>query len=55
MEDDEGKPKFPEESTSLLRKWHALTPARRDAVLRLGWDYIDVPTKDPAESLPVPS
>ena len=36
---------FPEESNALLRKWHALTPARRNAVLRLGWDYIDVPTK----------
>ena len=43
--DEEGIPKFPEESNALLRKWHALTPARRDAVRRLGWDYIDVPTK----------
>ena len=43
--DEEGKPKFPEESNALLRKWHALTPARRNAVLRLGWDYIDVPTR----------
>ena len=25
-------------------QWHALTPGRRDAVLRLGWDYIDAPT-----------
>jgi len=34
-----------EESKALLRKWHALTPARRNAVFRLGWDYIDVPTR----------
>jgi ankyrin repeat protein len=47
QEDEEGDPMFPEESNALelLRKWHALTPARRNAVLRLGWDYIDVPTK----------
>jgi len=44
-EDEEGEPKFPEESNALLRKWHALTPARRNAVLRLGWDYSDVPTR----------
>ena len=44
-EDEEGEPLFPEESNALLRKWHALTPARRNAVLRLGWDYIDVPTR----------
>jgi len=43
--EEEGEPVFPEESNALLRKWHALTPARRDAVLRLGWDYIDVPTR----------
>jgi len=41
----ENEPVFPEESFALLRKWHALTPARRDAVRRLGWDYIDVPTR----------
>ena len=43
--DEEGEPVFPEESKALLRKWRALTPARRNAVLRLGWDYIDVPTR----------
>ena len=43
---EEGRePEFPEESNALLRKWHALTPARGNAVLRLGWDYIDVPTR----------
>ena len=36
---------LPEESNGLLRKWHTLTPDRRNAVLRLGWDYIDVPIK----------
>jgi hypothetical protein len=45
QEDEEGEPMLPEESNALLRKWHALTPARRNAVLRLGWDYIDVPIK----------
>jgi ankyrin repeat protein len=35
----------PKRCTALLRKWQSLTPARRNAVLRLGWDYIDVPTK----------
>jgi len=34
-----------EASNALLRKWHALTPDRRNAAPRLGWDYIDVPTK----------
>ena len=43
--DEEGKPKFPEKSKALLRKWHTLTPARRNVVLRLGWDYIGIPTK----------
>ena len=28
---------------SLLRQWSAATPARRDAVRRHGWEYIEVP------------
>jgi len=46
-DEDEGVPMFPEESNALLRKWRGLTPAaaRRNAVLHLGWDYIDVPTE----------
>jgi len=44
-EEEEGERKFPEEANAVLRQWHGLTPARRNAVLRLGWDYIDVPTK----------
>jgi len=35
---------FKEEAKALLRKWHALAPARRNAVPRLGSDYIDVST-----------
>jgi len=34
-----------EESKALLRKWRALTPARRNAVFRIGWDYNDAPTR----------
>lgn len=45
IQGDDDAADFPDDSIALLCKWHALiTPARRDAVLRLGWNYIDVPT-----------
>ena len=35
--------RFKEPAKVILRQWQAATPARRDAVRRHGWEYIDVP------------
>lgn len=36
---------FPASANTVLRQWDAATSARRDAVRRHGWQYVDVPYK----------